>query len=202
MLKIDHVTFSYGDKKKLSYDFEFLKGQPVALMGESGIGKTTLLNLIAGFLKPISGDIFWKEESWKSLSTRERPVSYLMQDAPLFDHLSVQQNILLSRASLEEVIETVQALGIQELLRHKAGDLSGGQRQRVLLAQTLLQRRSIVLLDEPFKGLDKDNKRKASEVIRSLTTAKDQLLIITTHDQKEARALGADEYFLIKKKPV
>jgi len=193
-LHLNNLRFSHGGKEKeLTYDFVFSNEQPVAIQGESGVGKTTFLDLIAGFLKPYGGEIYMTDKGEKkSLAA----LAYLRQDAPLFDHLSVQKNIAFSRASPKEILETAEGLGVADLLQKKTGELSGGQRQRVLLAQTLLQKRPLVLLDEPFKGLDQENKERAVKVVKSLTEHKGQLLIFTTHDEREIEALGGKKVLL------
>ncbi|HBN22174.1 MAG TPA: thiamine ABC transporter ATP-binding protein [Holosporales bacterium] len=194
-LHLKDLHFSHDqNEKELTYSFSFSDAQPIAARGESGAGKTTLLDLIAGFLKPRGGEIFVanKEAEKKPLM----PLSYLRQDAPLFDHLSVQKNAAFSRAPSKEISRMAEALGISDLLQKKAGDLSGGQRQRVLLAQTLLQKRSLILLDEPFKGLDQNNKAKAIKVIKKVADVEGNFLIFTTHDPRDVQALGAREIIL------
>ena len=191
MLHLDKTSFAYEKGKKLSYDFQFSRGAPIALMGESGAGKTTLLNLIAGFLAPKSGEILYEGASWRSVKTRDRPLSYLRQDAQVFGHLSVEKNLGLSRARHEDVKKMAEQLAIAELLGKKASDLSGGQTQRVLLAQVLLQKRPVVLLDEPFKGLDLESRRHSLEAIQENVDVEGQLLLISTHDERDVKALGA-----------
>lgn len=196
MLKIDQLKFSYGKDSEYIYDFELTRGKQIALMGKSGVGKTTLLNLIAGFLEPVSGDILWQGGSLVPLQTRQRPISYMMQDGVLFNHASVLKNLLLSRPPLKEIEKAAEALDIIDLLDQRAGELSGGQRQRVLLAQTLLQKRPIVLLDEPFKGLDAGNKKRAINFTLSMINLSKQSLIFTTHDEREALFLDADKVLI------
>lgn len=196
IVHLKNVQFSHGEKEKThAFDFSFANEAPLALRGESGVGKSTLLDLIAGFLKPRAGEIFASTKEGKEIPLI--PLSYLRQDAPLFDHLSVQKNVAFSRASVQEVCEMARALGITDLLQKKAGGLSGGQRQRVLLAQTLLQKRPLILLDEPFKGLDQDNKERALNAIQKASNVDGTFLIFTTHDSRDVIALGAREMTLI-----
>lgn len=193
-LHLKNLTFSHGEKDiEFHYDFVFSNDQPLAIRGESGVGKTTLLDLISGFLKPHGGEIYLTNNVGK---IAPMTLSYLRQDAPLFDHLSVQKNIVFSRASSREICEMAEDLGITDLLQKKAGELSGGQRQRVLLALTLLQKRPLILLDEPFKGLDQDNKEKVLKAIKKTTNHEDYLLVFTTHDPRDVGALGARDIVL------
>lgn len=192
---LNNVHFSHGKKEKdLTYDFSFSCERPLAILGESGAGKTTFLDLIAGFLKPCEGEIFLSNKEGKKVPLGA--LSYLQQDAPLFDHLSVQKNVAFSRAPLQEISEIAEALGISDVLHKKAGELSGGQRQRVLLAQTLLQKRPLILLDEPFKGLDQKNKKRALSAIKKASNIEGTFLIFTTHNPRDVVVLGAREILL------
>ena len=194
-LNLKNIQFSHGEKDKMhAFDFSFSNEVPLAIRGESGVGKSTLLDLIAGFLKPRGGEIFLANKEGKK--TPLMPLSYLRQDAPLFDYLSVQKNIAFSRAPLQEMSEMAEDLGIVDVLHKKAGELSGGQRQRVLLAQTLLQKRPLILLDEPFKGLDQENKERALNIIKKASNIEETFLVFTTHDPRDVMALGAREILL------
>jgi ABC-type thiamine transport system ATPase subunit len=193
-LYLKNLRFSHGKKDaEFHCDFVFSNEQPLAIRGESGVGKSTLLDLISGFLKPHGGEIYLTN---KAGEITLMPLSYLRQDAPLFDHLSVQKNIGFSRACRDDIYEMAEDLSIRDLLKKKAGELSGGQRQRVLLAQTLLQKRPLILLDEPFKGLDRDNKDKALKAIKKAADQEDHLLVFTTHDARDVAAFQAREVIL------
>ncbi len=196
MLQIKNLSFSYAKGRELSYDCEFSLGESIILMGKSGAGKTTLLNLIAGFLRTKSGSIQWEGESWAGKDVRERPISYLMQNAEGIGHLSVEKNLNLSRANRRDIEDISHKLGIEELMEQRASELSGGQLQRVLLAQTLLQKRPIVLLDEPFKGLDLKNKQISIEVIEGFLVNGSHLLIISDHENDDIISLKARKFLI------
>tara|TARA_R110002095_G_scaffold129785_1_gene112534 strand:+ start:73 stop:663 length:591 start_codon:yes stop_codon:yes gene_type:complete len=193
-LHLKNLRFSHEKGgRTFDYDHVFASDKPIALRGESGTGKTTLLELIAGFLTPHHGEVFVEKKGAKK---SVRDLSYLRQEAPLFEGLSVQKNIAFSRASLKEIYDISETLGISNLLEKRAGALSGGQSQRVLLAQTLLQKRPLLLLDEPFKGLDQDNKNKVISLIKKAASRENNMVIFTTHDPRDVDALGAREIIL------
>ena len=170
-MKIKNLSFRYESNKNVVFDFEIASSRVTAIMGRSGVGKTTLLNLISGFQNPISGKVMYKDENILKASIQKRPISYLMQDALLFEHMTAAENIALGLCKGYEQDHydfVIAGLGGQEFLNQRCDSLSGGQKQRVLLAQTLLQNREIILLDEPFKGLDLEQSKKNSiQVIKA-----------------------------------
>ena len=182
------------DGYTLQYDLNVIKGECVAIQGASGVGKTTLLNMIAGFLKPESGAIFWDGMDICQLTTEQRPVSMLFQDHNLFEHLSVINNLQLGfdkEPPQQQILQACQALGITDQLEKMPPQLSGGQRQRVALIRTLLRPEPIVLLDEPFAELDPESRRTAALWTREEAKKAGKTLLLVTH-QDEDVSLVAD----------
>ncbi len=180
-------------------DFSLAAGHGIALMGPSGTGKTTILNLIAGFLQPWSGDIILDGVSLLPLATARRPLTYLFQSHNLFPHLNVWENIALGihpglrvdaqgRQAIEVALERVSLQGMQKRL---PPSLSGGQQQRVGLARCLVRRRPILLLDEPFSALDSDLRDDIITLILALQEELHLHLILATHQADDARRLEA-----------
>ena len=134
----------------------------VALIGPSGAGKSTVLNAIAGLVKPAAGSIRCDDETWSDagagifLRPEERRVGLVFQDYALFPHLTVRQNIEYARHKSAD--EYLDRFGIGHLERAHPGDLSGGERQRVALARALARDPAILLLDEPLSALDAHTK--------------------------------------------
>lgn len=197
-VRLKDVTYCSEDGRDFSYDFSFSSAQPIAIMGKSGAGKTTLLDLVAGFLVPKTGGVFFNAQLLNPQPIEARPLSYLRQQAPLFDHLSVEKNLLLSRATADDCQEIAVRLGIDELMKKRAEELSGGEYQRVVLGQTLLQNRPLVLLDEPFQGLDIASKKQAATLIleRFHGAQGRQILLIATHDERDVELLAAQKTIL------
>ena len=210
MLELKDVRFSYPssseDKTAPSFCFNLTvnKGQIVVVEGRSGIGKSTLLNLVAGFLTPHQGKIYWQGQDMTSLPPSDRPLSMIFQSNNLFDHLSCRMNIALGlrpSLSLSDVewraVDTVMDdLGIGAIKDRKPDDVSGGQQQRVALARALIradwQDRDLLLFDEPFSALDRETRLDCIEVVKRILASKSMAALMVSHDPEDAKRLGAD----------
>ncbi|GGK78287.1 ATP-binding cassette domain-containing protein [Amphritea balenae] len=187
MLKIDSLTLE-RDNQLLAYNFEIKEGQILAIQGRSGVGKTSLFNAIAGFLKPRSGDILWRGESLLKLAVEQRPVSLLFQDINLFEHLSVKENLCLGFSGdtpYEQLLEAAAQLDVDQQLNKRPGELSGGQRQRIALIRTLLRPEPLVLLDEPFAELDPHTRELATAWVRNTAKASGKTILMVTHQTED-----------------
>lgn len=178
------VSFAYEAPVLSHVNLELNERQPVVLLGESGGGKTTLLRLLAGFLKPQSGRI-----DGISADTR---IAVLFQEDRLFPHMTVYKNLKLVCPGLTraEAAGCLAELNLDEnVLDDLPGKLSGGMRRRAALARALLFPAELVLLDEPFQGLDEDTHKKAIDAVKKRTKGRPLLLI--SHDPEDGPALGA-----------
>lgn len=170
---------------------ELAPGQWTALLGDSGIGKSTLLRLIAGL--PIGGD-------FQGCVENPQPVALMAQDPCLLPWLSVRQNAALGArlrggqgdgARLDKILSHT---GLQDHAAKRPAQLSGGQRQRVALARTMMEDRPLVLLDEPFSALDVRMRLAMQDLASSLLRGRTVLMV--THDPAEAARL-ADRIFVL-----
>jgi iron(III) transport system ATP-binding protein len=192
-----------------SCELQVASGEILALLGPSGSGKTTLLRLIAGFERPDEGRILIGNRTVVDIaslvwvSAEDRGVGMVFQDYALFPHLTVAQNV---RFGLRNTNRTERQRRVEELLQltelvpcadRYPHELSGGQQQRVALARALAPRPGVVLLDEPFNGLDPElrpqMRREVARILRHLSTA----AILVTHDQEEALGI-ADQVAVIR----
>lgn len=193
MLKLDQITFGYPDQKTpFEFSMSMNPGEILAISGASGSGKSTLLDLIAGFQQPWTGSIFVDNEPITNLPPEQRPVSILFQADNLFDHLSVNDNLSLglprNTTPVNRKIKLVTALaevGLAGLGHKRAVNLSGGQKQRVALARTLLRNRPILLLDEPFSGLDEEIADTMRTLVKRLATEQNWHTIIVSHNSQD-----------------
>lgn len=182
-MEIRNLCKTYGEKKVLSsFCADFQPGKRYALMGPSGIGKTTLARLILGLEKPDGGVI-------NGVPAR---VSAVFQENRLIPELTIPGNLrfILSRRFPEEKIrDMLEALSLTDCLETPAFQLSGGQQRRAALARALLVDADLLVLDEPFTGLDAENKARA---IREIDRRVSGTLLLVTHSREDAEALGAE----------
>lgn len=184
MLTVENLVYIHENTAPFCYDLTLVpgdtKGHTHLLTGKNGSGKSTLMDLIAGFLEPHSGDIIWQGQSLLGLPTRKRPVSYLVQDPVCFAHLSVVDTLHLVVSNDQDINQAFDFFDHSIKLTQKMADLSGGQRQLVLFLQALLQRRPILLLDEPFSALDAATEKQARLYLEK-HQAKTQCVILLSH---------------------
>jgi NitT/TauT family transport system ATP-binding protein len=183
-LKFTNVTKSFGDKAVLSgFSHIFEKGSRTCIMGASGVGKTTLLNLVLGLEKADSGVI----------SGIPDDVSAVFQEDRLSESFSAVANIIAvtgKSVSESEIVNCLSELGLQGSERKPVSELSGGMKRRVAIARALLKKSELIVLDEPFKGLDEEIKLKTISVILEYTKGK--TLLVATHDPNDANLLDAE----------
>ena len=189
---LKNIKKSYGGRpvlKNLSMRLTDEEGS--ALMGESGIGKTTLFRLISGLEEPEEGEICFDGFSG------ERPrLSVVFQEDRLFEHQDAVRNICAVTKGLERKAaeEALSEIGPDIDIRTPAGALSGGQKRRIAVIRALLHPSDILIMDEPFTGLDAETKERTAGLIsREL---RGRLLIISTHDEAEARLLSCKTLWL------
>jgi thiamine transport system ATP-binding protein len=192
-LIVNSLAVVYPDWR-YTYNLEIEAGARVALLGESGIGKTTLLLALAGFAPIESGQVIWQDQNITHNAANQRPIAMLFQADNLFEHLSVRSNLLLGQSpklDQQRVIDGAKHLGIDKQLDKMPAQLSGGQRQRVAILRTLLRDEPLVILDEPFTGLDETTKARTLAWIDEQLTRDNKTLLMVTHQQEDATALNA-----------
>lgn len=190
-LNVDQLNIVYPDWQR-SYSFTVETGERLAIKGPSGVGKSTLLLCLAGFIQPTSGSAYWHDQDLLALEPHQRPISMLFQEDNLFEHLSVERNLklALSETGLGKLGSAVERLGISDQLNKLPGQLSGGQRQRVGLIRTLLRPEQLIILDEPFAELDTETRALALEFSREQIEAEGKTLLLITHQDEDIAALA------------
>ena len=199
MLSVENLRFAYSGGPDFSFNLTLERGEIITLSGASGSGKSTLVDLICGFLQPLSGDILWDGRSILPLTPANRPVSALFQTGDLFDHLDVAMNIALgldprgrpNPAQHAQVRAVLDEIGLPGFEHRLPGQLSGGQRQRVALARDLLRDKPLMLLDEPFSALDTETRDDMAILVRKLTRDRDLATLVVSHDPADAGRLGS-----------
>jgi NitT/TauT family transport system ATP-binding protein len=178
MIEIRNLSLRFGDKTVFdNRSFEFPDDGIVLITGESGIGKTTLLRVLCGIVRPAGCSV-------SGMSNRK--CSIVFQEPRLLEHMTALENV-----SIVSDRETAEALllrlNLKSEFKQKASSLSGGQKQRVSIARAFAFSSDVVLLDEPFSGLDKQNKIAAAELIRTA-----RLAIVVSHDPADEELLKPD----------
>ena len=178
---IRNVTKRYGPKTVLSnLSCRFPGGQTTCVMGPSGCGKTTLMRLILGLETPEDGEILLPEGA---------RLSCVFQEDRLVNHMSAVKNCRLAlRGQDEKIVETLTKLGLGDSMHKPVRFLSGGMARRVSVARALAANADIVIMDEPFKGLDEDTRARAAGVIQE--ALRGRTLLLVTHDPDEAAIFG------------
>lgn len=193
MLELKDITKSFGDTHVLNgISLTLGDGQIMSILGPSGGGKTTLLNIILGIAEPTSGRILFNEEDLTRVPMEKRGFNIVFQDYALFPNLNAYENITYGLrnnpgvSSESEIREMISLLGLEEHLGKRIDELSGGQKQRVALARTLVMKPRLLLLDEPLSALDGVIKESIKAKIKQIVDQYQLTTIMVTHDPEEA----------------
>lgn len=169
----------------------------IAVIGPSGAGKSTLLMALAGFLQPSAGRLEWDGFEITKKAPSARPFSVLFQDNNLFPHMSVAQNVglglrpslRLSSGETNQVSEALFSVGLGDMGARKPAELSGGQQSRVALARVLVQRKPMILLDEPFAALGPALKADMLDLVAELCAQTGAGMMMVSHDPSDAKRI-------------
>lgn len=204
VIQFRNVSLSIGDKRLVSdLSFSIARGETLVLLGRSGSGKTTTLKLINRLLEPTSGEIQIEGKptiAWDVIRLR-RSIGYVIQEAGLFPHFTVERNIALVPSlegwaedrTRERVIELLRLVGLapEVFASRFPRELSGGQRQRVGVARALAADPPVILMDEPFGALDPLTRAELQREFAGLTRRLKKTIVFVTHDIREAFALAS-----------
>ena len=200
-LEVKNASVAYaGDTVVRGVSFDLQAGEIGCLLGPSGCGKTSLLRAIAGFQPLASGEIHLHgrcvSRAGMTLAPEKRQVGMVFQDFALYPHLTVAKNVAFGLRRLSPVLrdgrvaELLHLVGLQDQADHYPHQLSGGQQQRVALIRAMAPRPQILLLDEPFSGLDVELREQLAREVRGILQRDGITAILVTHDQLEAFAMA------------
>lgn len=178
--------------------FRLPVGQVLVVLGNSGAGKSKLLEVIAGLLRNQSGRIFFGGRDLSTLSPQEREIGFVFQDYALFPNMTAEENILFGlqarQAPLREQAKWLKAVAVElkidHLLKRFPTELSGGQQQRVALARCMVLRPEVLLLDEPLSALDAASRERLALLMKKIQKKYRVTMLYVTHDHNEARFMG------------
>jgi len=198
VISISGLYKSFGDLKVLKgIDLNLFKGENVAVLGKSGTGKSVLIKIIIGLLKPDKGEVIVLGSNVAELRRKELDqlrlrIGFSFQNSALYDSMNVYQNLAfpltmnvknLSKGEVDDaVLEVLGAVGLKDKLKQMPSDLSGGQRKRIGIARTLILKPEIMLYDEPTSGLDPLTSTEIIELINEVQLKYNTSSLIITHD--------------------
>lgn len=210
ILTLKDISLTYHTKQNETLalrDLTFGVGESefISLVGPSGCGKTTILSLVAGILKPTSGEIELKGEKITKPTTR---VGYMFQRDNLFEWLNIYKNVTIgltiqhknTKENQEKVNALLEKYGLSEFKKYHPNQLSGGMRQRVALIRTLATDPEILLLDEPFSALDYQTRLNVQDNVYEIIKSEKKTAILVTHDISEAIAMS-DKVIVLTSRP-
>lgn len=203
--QLKKTLWSPGGEMQLRVDLQLEPGQLMALYGESGAGKTSILRMLVGLLEPDEGKIICGTETWydskHSLTTKpqQRQTGFLFQDYALFPNMTVRQNLefaLRKGQGKKTVDDLVALMELGDLQKQKPTKLSGGQQQRVALARALVGQPKLLLLDEPLSALDRGMRQRLQGYIMRVHREYGLITLLVSHDVSEVIRM-ADEVLVI-----
>jgi phospholipid/cholesterol/gamma-HCH transport system ATP-binding protein len=198
LINIRHLRKSFGENKVLDdLNLTIHKGENVAIIGQSGIGKSVLIKCLVRLLEPNTGEIKIFNENvtrlnFEDLDKLRRRIGFLFQGGALYDSMTVRENLEFplrrntqgkTKEDIDELIyEALENVGLKEAINKLPNELSGGMKKRVALARTLILKPEIILYDEPTTGLDPITSKEISELIVKIQNQYNTTSIIITHD--------------------
>lgn len=202
---MNYHTLESSTRALDNINFAVESGEFVSIVGPSGCGKSTVLNIIAGLLKPSSGEVYIDNELVTSVSPK---VGYMFQKDHLFEWLTVYDNVILGLKIQKKltddnrlkVIQLLKNYNLWDFRNHYPKELSGGMRQRAALIRTLALSPQVLLLDEPFSALDYQTRLNVSDEIYKILKNEKKTVIMVTHDLSEAISMS-DRIIVLSNRP-
>lgn len=198
MIRFHQICWSTKSFIINNISFSIETGMYGVLMGKTGSGKTSLLEILCGLRQPDSGSVFIGERDVTHLEPGQRGIGYVPQDGALFPTLTVEEHLAFAprvaratKAQCESLVHRIaEQLSIQHLLSRRPHGLSGGERQRVALGRALAAQPEALILDEPLSALDDETRDGLLPVLKSLSQRDGITVLHITHHQSEARTLA------------
>ena len=197
MLKTERLSFSYNSSDIFNFpDILLQQGEDLLILGDSGVGKTTLIQILSGLLSPQSGFVEMNGTRFQNLSSksldqfRGSNIGMVFQQSHFVRNLSILDNLLLSLylsnklQDKKRAIHLLQEIGLADKLNNMPDELSQGEQQRAAIANALIKTPDLILADEPTSSLDDNNCQKIIKILKEQAALTNSKLIIITHDQR------------------
>ena len=197
MLKSNSIQFTYDGEKKFKFpDLNINSGESLLVLGESGVGKTTFIQLLAGLLKPSSGSLELNSINYSNLSSKKmdefrgKNIGMIFQSPHFVRNISIIENLLLSlhlsnqKLDKEYAENILSQIGLAEKMNSLPDELSQGEQQRAAIALAVIKNPDLILADEPTSSLDDTNCQKIISLLKEQSASKNAKLIIITHDNR------------------
>ena len=197
MLQSQSINFSYDGTHQFCFpDIQLSRGEKLLILGDSGVGKTTLIQILAGLLRPSSGLLELNGVQFHNLPSKEldkfrgKHIGIVFQRPYFVNNISILNNLLLSlflsnsKTDKKRAVELLEEVGLLNKINSKPNDLSQGEQQRAAIALAVVKNPSVILADEPTSSLDDANCKKITSLLKEQAASTNAQLIIITHDQR------------------
>lgn len=197
MLQSQSINFSYDGTHQFYFpDIQLSRGEKLLILGDSGVGKTTLIQILAGLLRPSSGLLELNGVQFHNLPSKEldkfrgKHIGIVFQRPYFVNNISILNNLLLSlflsnsKTDKKRAVELLEEVGLLNKINSKPNDLSQGEQQRAAIALAVVKNPSVILADEPTSSLDDANCKKITSLLKEQAASTNAQLIIITHDQR------------------
>ena len=197
MLNTESITFSYDGEHEFRFpDLQLAQGENMLILGESGVGKTTMIQILAGLLRPQSGSLKLNSKSYHDLSSKDldqfrgKHIGMVFQRPHFVRNLSILDNLLLSlylsknKQEKSRAIHFLEQIGLGDKWNSKTDELSQGEQQRAAIALAVIKNPDLILADEPTSSLDDTNCQKITSLLQEQAASTNAQLVIITHDHR------------------
>jgi len=200
LLDVRNLELSYGRQKVVNdVSFHLSSGRILALIGPNGAGKSSIMRILAGLVRPEKGQLILQGKLLPSPEAIHQEAGFFIEGPDFYTHLNAQQNLMLLkkiRNAEQSVDELLQLVGLEHAATKKVRKFSSGMKQRLGIAQALLGNPSMLVLDEPFNGLDPEVKQEMMDLIRKLSEEENKAIMVSSHILSDLETL-ADDFVLL-----
>lgn len=202
LIQVSNIRLKYGEQRVVDdVSFGLVSGRIMALIGPNGAGKSSIMRILAGLVKPEAGSVRSANPSIKNFHSLNRITGFFIEAPSFYSYLSATQNLKLLKkikGGNETISDLLAMVGLKDAAHKKVGHFSKGMKQRLGIAQALINDPQLLVLDEPFHGLDPEVKLFLMGLIRKLSTERNKAILVSSHQLQDMEDL-ADDFILLNK---